>query len=96
MTRTTTMTAAWKRIRTAALAVIALVSWSGAALAQQFEKVENLPRQEVPAGRFVAIAYGIIWLAVLAYIVIVAAGIKRVNQEIADLKRKVDRHGPKA
>ena len=69
--------------------MIALASWSAAALAQQFEKVENLPRQEVPAGRFVAIAYGIIWLAVLAYIVIVAAGIKRVNQEIADLKRKL-------
>ena len=33
-----------------------------------------------PPGRFVAIAYGIIWLAVLAYVVMVAAGVKRVNQ----------------
>ena len=58
--------------------------------AQEFEKVENIPTQEIPAGRFVSIAYGIIWLAVLAYVVMVAAGLKRVNQEIADLKRKLD------
>jgi len=90
-----TMSAARKRIRTAAFAAVVLVSWSGAALAQQFEKVENLPRQEIPAGRFVAIAYGIIWLAILTYVVIVAAGLRRVNQEIAELKSKVDRAGPR-
>ena len=73
----------------AVIAAVVLVGGSGLALAQQFEKVENLPRQEIPAGRFVAIAYGIIWLAILAYVVVVASGIKRVNQEIADLKRKL-------
>lgn len=88
----TTMTAVWKRIRSAAVVAIALVTWTGTALAQEFEKVENIPRQEIPAGRFVSIAYGIIWLAVLAYVVMVAAGIKRVNQELADLKRQL---GPK-
>jgi CcmD family protein len=93
MTLMTTMTPAWKWIRTAALAVIALAALSGAALAQQFEKVENLPRQEIPAGRFVAIAYGIIWLAILAYVVTIAAGVKRVNQEIVELKRKL---GPRS
>ena len=92
----TTMTAAWKRIRTVALAAIALAWWSGAAFAQQFEKVENLPRQEIPAGRFVAIAYGIIWLAILTYVAIVASGIKRANQEIAELKRRLNQPGPKA
>jgi len=91
----TTMTAAWKRIRIAAVAAMAVVAWTGTALAQEFEKVENIPRQEIPAGRFVSIAYGIIWLAVLAYVVMVAAGVKRVNQELADLKRKVDRTGLK-
>ena len=96
MTTTTTMTAAWKWIRTAAIAAIALVAWSGAALAQQFEKVENLPRQEIPAGRFVAIAYGIIWLAILTYVVIIAAGVRRADQEIAELKSKVDRMGPRS
>jgi hypothetical protein len=90
-----TMTAVWNRIRIVSLAAAALLAWSGTALAQQFEKVENIPRQEIPAGRFVSIAYGIIWLAILTYVVIVAAGVRRVNQEIADLRRKVDRAGPK-
>jgi CcmD family protein len=89
----TMMTAAWKRMRIVLLAVAALVAWSGTALAQQFEKVENIPRQEIPAGRFVSIAYGIIWVAVLAYVVIVASGLKRTNQEIADLKRKLGSKG---
>jgi len=91
----TMMTAPWKRIRSALLAVAVLAAWTGTALAQEFEKVENIPKQEIPAGQFVSIAYGIIWLAVLAYVVMVATGVKRVNQEIADLKRKVDRTGPK-
>jgi CcmD family protein len=95
MTMTTTRAPTWKRIRTAVLALVVLASSAGVALAQQFEKVENLPRQEIPAGRFVAIAYGIIWLAILTYVVLVASGVKRVNQEIADLKRKVDRSGSK-
>jgi CcmD family protein len=91
----TVMTRAWKRTRIALLSLVALASLSGVALAQQFEKVENLPRQEIPAGRFVAIAYGIIWLAILAYVVFVASGIKRASDEIADLKRKVDGQGSK-
>ena len=92
----TTIATTWKRICTGVIAAVVLVGGSGAALAQQFEKVENLPRQELPAGRFVAIAYGIIWLAIIAYVVYVASGIKRVDAEIADLKRKVDRQGPKS
>ena len=92
---TMTRSPIWKRIRTAVLALAVLTSSAGAALAQQFEKVENLPRQEIPAGRFVGIAYGIIWLAILTYVVLVASGLKRVNQEVADLKRKVDGAGSK-
>jgi len=87
------MKAAWKAIRAAMFAAIALAAWSGVAVAQQFEKVENIPKQEIPAGRFVSIAYGIIWLAVLTYVVFVAGGLKRVNQEIADLKRKLASKG---
>jgi CcmD family protein len=83
------MTAAWKRIRGVLIAVAALAAWSGTALAQQFEKVESVAKQEIPAGRFVSIAYGIIWVAILIYVVIVASGVKRVNQEIAELKRKL-------
>jgi CcmD family protein len=78
-----------KVVQGAVLAAVVLALSSGTALAQQFEKIENIPKQEIPAGRFVGIAYGIIWLAVLTYVVLVAGGLKRVNQEIADLKRKV-------
>jgi len=87
----TILSAVWKRMSTLLVAAIALAATPAVALAQQFEKVENLPRQEVPAGKFVAIAYGIIWLAVLTYVVVVASGVKRVNQEIADLNRKLGR-----
>ncbi|HXU01435.1 MAG TPA: CcmD family protein [Polyangia bacterium] len=87
------MTKAWRFMRNAVLAVVALAAWSGTALAQEFEKVENIPRQEIPAGRFVSIAYGIIWLAVLTYVVFVAAGMRRVDQQIADLKRRLGNVG---
>ena len=48
-------------------------------------------RQEIPAVPFVAAAYGIIWLAVLFYVFLVARGLARVDGEIADLKKKIDR-----
>jgi CcmD family protein len=88
-----TMMTARRWLHRAVLAVVALVAWSGTALAQEFEKIENIPKQEIPAGRFVSIAYGIIWLAILTYVVLVAAGVKRASQEIADLKRKIDKQG---
>ena len=83
----------WMRRAVLAMAVLAVSA--APALAQQFEKVDRIQREEIPAARFVAIAYGIIWLAILTYVVLVASGVKRVNQEIADLKRKVDRSGSK-
>ncbi len=42
---------------------------------------------------FVGIAYGVIWLAVLVYVVSVARGLGRVNDEIAELRRKLDGAG---
>ena len=80
-------------IRGAVLTAVALAAWSGTALAQEFEKIENIPKQEIPAGRFVSISYGIIWVAVLTYVVIVAGGVKRVSQQIADLKRRLGSKG---
>jgi hypothetical protein len=60
------------------------------AFAQQFEKVEGLPRQEIPAGPFVAAAYGFIWAAVLAYVCVIARGLARVERDLADLSRKLE------
>ena len=90
----TKKTAAWRWVLGVALAVIALGAISGTALAQDFEKVKDLPTQNVPAVRFVFLAYKIIWGAILVYVVFVARSIKRASDEIADLKRKLDRRRP--
>jgi CcmD family protein len=37
----------------------------------------------------VGIAYGVIWLAVLVYVLAVARGLGRVNSELDELKRKL-------
>jgi CcmD family protein len=73
------------------LTLLALLALGSApALAQEFEKVTGPLRQEIPAVPFVAAAYGIIWLAILFYVFVIARGLARVNSEIADLKRRVD------
>jgi CcmD family protein len=73
------------------LTLLALFALGSApALAQEFEKVTGPLRQEIPAVPFVAAAYGIIWLAILFYVFVIARGLARVNSEIADLKRRVD------
>jgi len=72
------------------LTLLALLALGSApALAQEFEKVTGPLRQEIPAVPFVAAAYGIIWLAILLYVFVIARGVARVNGEIADLKRRV-------
>jgi CcmD family protein len=80
-----------KAIRRVLLVVALMALGPAQALAQQFEKVEGPIRQEIPAIPFVAAAYGIIWLAVLFYVFIVARGLARVDGELAELKRKLDR-----
>jgi CcmD family protein len=72
----------------AAACVVTLAS--GTALAQEFQRVEGAARQEVPAGQFVGLAYGFIWVAVLVYVFFVARGLARTDKEIAELRRKVD------
>ena len=74
---------------TLAAFVVAWLGPGGVALAQEFQKVEGPPRQEVPAVPFVAIAYGIIWVAILTYVVVVARGVGRVNRELTELERKL-------
>jgi len=63
-------------------------------LAQVFEKVEGAQREEIPAVPFVAFAYGFIWIAILAYVFVVARGVGKVDSEIAELRRKLGQ-GPK-
>jgi CcmD family protein len=63
------------------------------ALAQEFVKVEGKIADNVPAVPFVGIAYGVIWLAVLVYVLVVARGLGRVNAELSELRRKLDGAG---
>jgi CcmD family protein len=76
---------------TATLAVLTpTLALPTAALAQVFEKVRGAATDEVPAGPFVAIAYGFIWVAILAYVAFVARGVGRVRGELDDVRRKID------
>jgi CcmD family protein len=80
-----------KAIRRVVLGLALLALGPAQALAQEFEKVTGPLRQEIPAVPFVAAAYGIIWIAILFYVFVIARGLARVDGEIADLKRKVER-----
>jgi len=73
-----------------ALAALAVAMTPALAFAQEFVKVEGKLADEVPAGPFVAIAYGFIWVAILAYVVFIARGLGRVRGELEELRRKVD------
>ena len=83
------------RIKLALAAALAwvVVALPTAALAQPWEKVQGKVADEVPAGPFVAIAYGFIWVAILGYVLYVARGLGRVRGEIDDLRRKIDPAG---
>jgi CcmD family protein len=41
--------------------------------------------------KMVALAYGFIWVAVLAYVVLVAKRLARLSGEMSELRRRIDR-----
>lgn len=63
-----------------------------AAVAQEFQKVDETKKlaDNVPAVPFVGIAYGVIWLAVLVYVISIGRGLARVNSDLDELRKKVD------
>ncbi len=78
----------------ATLAALAAVILAPAfAFAQEYVKVEGKAGEDVPAGPFVGIAYGFIWIAILAYVVFVARGVGRVRGDVEELRRKLDAAG---
>jgi CcmD family protein len=91
-----------RRGRAWLLAVGALVSLALApalAVSQEFQKVNGPLREELPATPFVAAAYGFIWIALLAYVVLLARGLGRVRKDLSELRGKIneqaDRGGPR-
>ena len=74
-------------------AAVATLSVPALALAQEFQKVDGKLGEEVPAGPFVGIAYGFIWIAILGYVLYVARGLGRVRGDLEELRRKLDAAG---
>jgi CcmD family protein len=84
-----------RRARAALMVLLAAVAFPAVASAQEFVKISGKTADEVPAGPFVGIAYGFIWVAILAYVVFVARGLGRVRAELDELRRKLDAAGGK-
>jgi CcmD family protein len=74
------------------LCIIAAGLLAPAALQAQ-EKMEGMGQvsETIPAGPFLAGAYAFIWTAVLVYLISVARRLTRVQSEIADLRRRLER-----
>jgi len=64
------------------------------AFAQQgsdgFVKVPDKDVESIAANPFIAAAYSFIWVAVVVYLVWMARSLKKTNQEIAALTRKLE------
>jgi CcmD family protein len=82
-----------RRALAALSTLAALILAPALAFAQEFVKVEGKLADEVPAGPFVAIAYGFIWIAILGYVVYIARGVGRVRGELEEVRRKLDAAG---
>lgn len=89
----------WARARGKLLRACLICWWAdlvlaGPAFAQEFVKVEDGAREQLPSVPFVGIAYGFIWVAVLVYILVVGRGLTRVQSDLQDLRRRLDRADP--
>jgi hypothetical protein len=71
------------------LVVITVLAAPGAVLAQ--EAAAGQVRETIPAAPFLAGAYSFMWVAVLIYVALVARRLGRVQSDIDDLRRKLDR-----
>jgi CcmD family protein len=103
MTMTTTQTTQTTRSTQSLARRLSALAWfavlfalsPGAALAQDFQKVEGPLRPELPSVPFVAAAYGFIWIAILVYVLAVARGLSKVRKDLAELRKKIDGAGPR-
>ena len=78
----------------AVLIALTLLVPAGAALAQQGDKgFVPLPpgqtlQEQLPATPLVFAAYAFVWVALLAYLLILFSRLKKVERELADLRAK--------
>ena len=91
MTRLNRWTAACIRLLMSLLSAAAGLAYALPAVAQEFVKVEDGAREQLPATPFVGAAYGFIWLALLLYLLVVARGLARVQNDLRELRRRLER-----
>jgi hypothetical protein len=91
MTRTVRFVIAQAARALPVVALLAATLASGAAHAQEYVKVENVPREQLPAPQFIGAAYGFIMIAILAYVFVVARRLARTRGDIAELRGRVER-----
>lgn len=73
------------------LPALAMLAMGGVAQAQEYVKVENVPREQLPAPQFVGAAYGFIMAALLVYVFVVARRLAKTRGDIAELKGRIER-----
>lgn len=73
------------------LAALATLVMGGVAHAQEYVKVDNVPREQLPAPQFVGAAYGFIMAAILVYVFVVARRLAKTRGDIAELRGRVER-----
>jgi len=78
-----------KKILLVVFALVAALAAPAAAFAQ--EAAAGQVRETIPAAPFLAGAYSVMWVAVLIYVALVARRLGRVQSDIDDLRRKLDR-----
>jgi CcmD family protein len=86
-------TPGWMRIPALVMALGANLALALPAAAQEFVKVQDGTREQLPATPFVGVAYGFIWVAILAYLFVMARRLGRVQGELQELRRRFERSG---
>jgi CcmD family protein len=79
------------RLWTLSLTFVAAAVSAAPARAQDFVKVADDAREQLPATPFIGVAYGFIWVAILVYVFGLARRLGRVQGELEDLRRRLDR-----
>lgn len=87
-----------RRLAARAFVLLAALALPAMALAQTQSQVGDAGlgsvRESIPAAPFLAGAYAFIWLSVLVYVGLVARRLTRVQADIAELHRRLERGAP--
>lgn len=87
-----------RRLAARAVVLLAALASPAIAVAQASQQAGDAGvgrvRESIPAAPFLAGAYAFIWLSVLVYVGLVARRLTRVQADIAELHRRLERGAP--